>query len=152
MKIECWFTGKSWDGFIREGMQLYEARLRPILPVTIRELRDVGSGPEAPEKEANQVLKTLLTTDTLILLDENGALFGSREFAIHLDKLRMRSGGRLIFLAGGAYGFAPSIRTRSQGSISLSPLTFNHQLVRIILLEQLYRAATILNNHPYHHD
>ncbi len=131
---------------------MYESRLKPIMPVLVKEFRDVGSGSDAPEKEAAQILKALSPNDILILLDEKGTLLGSREFANHLDKLRMRANGKVIFLAGGAYGFASALRSRSQGAISLSPLTFNHQLVRLVFIEQLYRAATILHNHPYHHD
>ncbi|MBP6183458.1 MAG: 23S rRNA (pseudouridine(1915)-N(3))-methyltransferase RlmH [Saprospiraceae bacterium] len=152
MKIECWFTGKTWEGFVLEGMNMYALRLKPIMPILLKEFRDVGTGPDAPEKEAAQIIKALSPNDILILLDENGTLYSSREFAHHLDKLRMRASSRIIFLAGGAYGFSSTLRNRSQGAISLSPMTFNHQLVRLVFLEQLYRAATILHNHPYHHD
>lgn len=152
MKIACWFTGKTQEGFVREGLQLYQKRLQRFGPVDIVELRDVGSGPDAPATEATQVLRQLQPSDVLILLDERGDLLTSREFAAYLDKLQMQGGSRLVFLAGGAYGFDPALRARANGTLSLSPMTFNHQLVRLVFLEQLYRAATIQHGHPYHHD
>lgn len=133
-------------------MELYLRRVQPFLPVGVKELPDSGSGKEAPEKEAAAVLKALTPTDTLILLDEKGKLMDSRQFAAFLEKLQGQSVQKLVFLAGGAYGFDRSVRERSKDAISLSPMTFNHQLVRVIFMEQLYRAATILSGHPYHHD
>ena len=88
----------------------------------------------------------------VILLDEAGKSMDSRGFATYLDNWRQRSPKRLIFILGGAYGFSQDIRDRAAGLLSLSPMTFNHQLARIVFLEQLYRGMTILNGHPYHHD
>jgi 23S rRNA (pseudouridine1915-N3)-methyltransferase len=152
MKIACWFTGKTQEGFVREGLELYQKRLRRFWTLDLLELRDAGSGPDAPAAEAAQVMKLLQPGDILLLLDEQGEGMSSRQFASWLEKRQMQGGSRLIFLAGGAYGFDPVLRQRANGYLSLSPMTFNHQLVRLIFMEQLYRAATILHNHPYHHD
>ena len=152
MKVECWFTGKTRESYVREGMELYRRRIQPFFPLIVKELPDAGSGKDAPEKEAAAVLKSLGPNDILVLLDEKGRLFDSREFAGYVERLQGQSIQKLVFLAGGAYGFDQTVRARSKESISLSPMTFNHQLVRVIFLEQLYRAATILGGHPYHHD
>lgn len=152
MKLEVWFTGKTWEPFVREGMALYVKRLRPLLPVEVVEWKDAGQSADAPAREAREVLRRLQPADQLILLDERGSGYDSRQFAAFLQSRIERGGGRLVFLAGGAYGFDPAIRERSAASVSLSPMTFNHQLVRVVFLEQLYRAATILQGHPYHHD
>lgn len=133
-------------------MEMYRKRIQPFFPLIIKELPDAGSGKDAPEKEAAAVHKALGPHDILVLLDERGRSFNSREFANYLERLQGQSIQKLVFLAGGAFGFDTSIRARSKESISLSPMTFNHQLVRVVFLEQLYRAATILGGHPYHHD
>lgn len=152
MTTECWFTGKHWDGFISEGMAFYEKRIKPLSPLSMVFLKEGGAGPDALEKEGSQMRKRLRDGDLVILLDENGQSMDSRGFAGYLDQLRNRSPRRLIFIIGGAYGFAPDIRELSYGSLSLSPMTFNHQLARLVFLEQYYRALTILKGHPYHHD
>ncbi|MCF8236629.1 MAG: 23S rRNA (pseudouridine(1915)-N(3))-methyltransferase RlmH [Saprospiraceae bacterium] len=152
MTTEVWFTGKHWDGFIREGVAFYEKRLRPLLPIKLDILKDGGTGADALEREGSHLLKKILPGDMIILLDEQGEHFNSRGFASYLDQLRLKSPKRLIFILGGAYGFKDEIKSRSAGLLSLSSLTFNHQLARIVFLEQLYRGMTILNGHPYHHD
>ncbi len=152
MTTEVWFTGKHWDGFIREGVAFYHKRLQPLLPLKLEILREGGTGVDALDREANQILKKLQPGDLVILLDEQGEHFHSRGFATYLDQLRLKSPKRLIFILGGAYGFADEIKSRATGLLSLSSMTFNHQLARIVFLEQLYRGMTILNRHPYHHD
>ncbi|MDC0008223.1 23S rRNA (pseudouridine(1915)-N(3))-methyltransferase RlmH [bacterium] len=103
------------------------------------------------EKEGELILKKLSTTDALILLDENGKLFDSVGFSAYLQK-KMNSGlKRLVFVIGGPYGFSPSVYKKAQGQISLSKMTFSHQMVRLFVVEQLYRAYSILKNEPYHH-
>lgn len=152
MTIEVWVTGKHWDGFIREGVTFYEKRLRPVLPVKIDIIKEGGSGADALDRETAQIQKKLQVGDHIILLDENGERFSSRGFASYLDQLRIRSPKRLVFILGGAYGFSEQIKSQAHGLLSLSEMTFNHQLARIVFLEQLYRGMTILQGHPYHHD
>lgn len=148
----CWFTGKHWNGFIRDGVNFYADRLKPVLPVQIDILKEGGPGQDGLQRESEQILKRLQPGDVVILLDEAGRSMDSRGFASFLGDWRQRSPKRLIFILGGAYGFAPEIRDRASGLLSLSPMTFNHQLARVVFLEQLYRGMTILNGHPYHHD
>ncbi len=152
MTIEVWFTGKHWDGFIREGVEFYEKRLRPLLPIKLAILKEGGTGTDALDRESSQLIKKFQPGDLIILLDEQGEHFHSRGFATYLDQLRLKSPKRLIFILGGAYGFSEEVKSRAAGLLSLSSMTFNHQLARIVFLEQLYRGMTILNGHPYHHD
>jgi 23S rRNA (pseudouridine1915-N3)-methyltransferase len=152
MKIECWFIGKTRESYVTEGISLYHKRLNRFLSTELVELKDSKLGVNAPEEEATIILNRLNPTDSLYLLDEKGKQYNSKAFALALDKILMQTQGRLIFLIGGAYGFHPSIYERAKGMISLSAMTMNHQLIRVVLLEQLYRAGTILNNHPYHNE
>ena len=150
MKIECWFVGKTREKYALEGIQEYHKRLNRFFPTELVELKDSKLGIRAPEEEAVTVLNRLNPSDTLYLLDEKGEQYSSMQFAKKLDKILMQTQGRLILLIGGAYGFHPSVYERAKGMISLSAMTMNHQLIRVVLLEQLYSAASILNNHPYH--
>ncbi len=103
------------------------------------------------EKEGEAILKKVSTTDILVLLDEKGKAYTSVEFSEFLQK-KMNSGiKQLVFAVGGPYGFGDAVYQRAQGSISLSKMTFSHQMVRLFFVEQLYRAFTILKNEPYHH-
>lgn len=103
------------------------------------------------EKEGGFILKKLSSSDTLVLLDENGKQFNSVEFSGYLQK-QMNSGLKnLVFVIGGPYGFSEEIYKRANGKISLSKMTFSHQMVRLFFIEQLYRGFTILKNEPYHH-
>lgn len=152
MKIECWFIGKTREKYVLEGIQLYYKRLNRFFSTELVELKDSKLGIKAPEEEATIVLNRLNPSDNLYLMDEKGDQFSSKQFATMLDKILMQTQGRLIFLVGGAYGFHPSVYERAKGMISLSAMTMNHQLIRVVLLEQLYRAGSILNNHPYHNE
>ncbi|MCO6484431.1 MAG: 23S rRNA (pseudouridine(1915)-N(3))-methyltransferase RlmH [Saprospiraceae bacterium] len=152
MKIECWFVGKTKDPGVSRGLEEYTRRLRTFMPVHIRELKDAGTGEDAPQKEGREILRTLQSADILILLDEKGVQMNSRDFADQIEKWQHKSGSRIIFLVGGAYGFSQDVYQRAHSLLSLSAMTFSHQLVRLVFLEQLYRAATILHRHPYHHD
>ena len=101
--------------------------------------------------EGEEILKKLQSTDWLILLDENGKKYSSTQFSKHLEQLFIRSPKRLIFLIGGAYGFSDEIYARANEKLSLSNMTFSHQMIRLFFLEQFYRALTIQKNLPYHH-
>ena len=104
------------------------------------------------EKEAELILKALQPGDTVVLLDEHGKEFRSVEFAHWVEKKMHTGAKRLVFIIGGPYGFAPSVYAAAQEKISLSKMTFSHQMIRLIFVEQFYRAMTILHNGPYHHE
>ena len=104
------------------------------------------------EKEGELVLKQVSGGDILVLLDENGRQMASRDFSVFIQKQMLAGIRRLFFVIGGAYGFSDAVYQRADYKISLSKMTFSHQMVRLIFAEQLYRAHSILNNEPYHHD
>ena len=157
MTLELWCTGRSKAPWLRDAIAVYTARLPHLLPFRYEE----WPGPKLPRKptprhtldeEAAYVLAKLKLGDVLILLDEGGKTFSSRGFADYLERLQHRSGSRIVFLIGGAYGFGDSLLGRADGKVSLSPMTLSHQLVRVVALEQLYRGMSILRGLPYHND
>ncbi len=156
MKVALWCIGKTEDPYIIEGFGIYQKRLSNYLNFEFREINPV-KGKKAviaaahKEQERNEILKILKPNDTLVLLDEGGKEFGSTDFSAYLQKLFNETGGALIFLAGGAYGFHPDIYARANYKLSLSQMTFTHQMVRLIFIEQLYRAMTIIKGEKYHH-
>ncbi len=157
MKIECWMVGKTQEAYLDEGIRLYQKRLRHYLPFETVVLPDVRlPGKSVPdmfkEKEGEQILKRLRQEDGLILLDERGKSFASVAFAEWLDRQLHMPYKRIIFQIGGAFGFSHAVYARANAMISLSEMTFSHQMVRLFLLEQLYRAMTILRNEPYHNE
>jgi 23S rRNA (pseudouridine1915-N3)-methyltransferase len=150
--MEC---GKTKDAFIREGIGLYRKRVERYAPFRIETLPDLKNTKrmtmkEVQEKEAEQMLKRINPGDFLLLLDERGKEYHSISFAEYLNSLE-GSVSHLIFAIGGPYGFAEKLYQRANATLSLSRFTFSHQLVRLIFMEQLYRAYTILKGEPYHH-
>ena len=136
-------------------MKVYELRLKRHLPFETLILPDVkraGTLPpaELKKKEAQLVLDRLQTSDKLYLLDERGKMYTSEAFAEQLQTELNHTSGRLIFLVGGAFGFDDRLYERANRKLSLSKMTFSHQMVRVFFLEQLYRAMSILRNEPYH--
>ncbi len=156
MKIEFWHVGKTTEQYVRQGIELYTKRIAAYYPIKFVTLSS-SSGKKKQDillykkNEGELILKRLDKSDYLVLLDERGKTKTSVQFATWLQQLIDRSPRRIIFLIGGAYGFSDEILNRAQEKISLSTMTFPHQLVRIIFLEQLYRACTILHNKSYHH-
>jgi 23S rRNA (pseudouridine1915-N3)-methyltransferase len=155
LKLRVLVVGRTEAGFVREGVEHYLARLRPMLPVEWEEVRAADHSGRSPEqalaREGEALLKKVGPQDWLVLLDEQGQSFTSVKLAQWLDKVRRRQATAAILAIGGAYGFPPAVLERANERISLSPLTFPHQLVRVILTEQLYRVAGILAGKPYHH-
>lgn len=150
--IQC---GKTKDNFITEGVEAFRKRIIHYFPFTIETASDLKNSKnltmkEVQEREGDRLLKRIGAADYLILLDERGKLYDSIAFARHLNSLEGRV-NHLKFVIGGPYGFSEKIYNRADESISLSPLTFSHQLIRLIFMEQLYRACTILKGEPYHH-
>lgn len=154
MKIVCIFIGKTKEEYIKTGIKSYLKRIRPFINIEINEIKTshTGNVEEAKLEEYKMIQKHIKSTDVLILLDEHGASFTSRDMADYLNNLLNTTKGRIIFVIGNAYGHHQELITQSKHILSLSRLTFNHQLVRLILMEQLYRSATIIKGHPYHND
>ena len=156
MKIQLLFTGKTRFSFIREGIEEYKRRLVHYTDFQIRdlpELKNTGSWPEKKVKgeEGKTILKAIDPGDFVVLLDERGQHLNSIAFADLLEKQQYGSFRTMLFVIGGPYGFADEVYQRADLELSLSKMTFSHQLIRLIFLEQLYRAYTIIRGEPYHH-
>lgn len=156
MKVEIWWIGKNNETFITEGVQNYLKKLNHFSSVAIRQFNDVKSVKDTiilKQKEAQQFIAQIQANDFIVLLDENGKQYTSRTFASFIEnKQDNGSIKRLIFIIGGAFGFDDTLKQKANAILSLSVMTFSHQLARVIFLEQLYRAYSILNNFPYHND
>ncbi|MEI7472887.1 MAG: 23S rRNA (pseudouridine(1915)-N(3))-methyltransferase RlmH [Chitinophagaceae bacterium] len=156
MKIQFWSIGKVNESFVKEGVELFTKRINHYYPAQwsiISPPKNAGTLPEADfkKKEADLVLALLQKEDYLILLDEKGKLLKSEELAATIQARGNESIKNIVFLIGGAFGVDASISKRANFTWSLSPLVFPHQLVRLILAEQVYRACTINRNEKYHH-
>lgn len=156
MKIELLLTGKTNVDYLKKGIALYENRLKHYCSFErkeIPELKRVSSLNESQIKikEGELILKNISDQDLLILLDQRGSKITSEDFALRLENWGVRGIKKVIFTVGGAYGFSEKVYERANGTISLSNMTFSHQMVRLIFVEQLYRAFTIIKGEPYHH-
>lgn len=155
MKITLLTIGDNEDKYLATGFELYGKRLQHYAnfdTVTIPSQKNKSNSKEAAMlAESKEILKKLASTDLVLLLDEKGKEFSSVEFSKQIQKYLNMPGKRMVFIIGGPYGFAPEIRERAQQTLSLSKMTFNHQMAKLFFLEQLYRAMTILKGEPYHH-
>lgn len=156
MKIQLWSIGKEHDPYIREGMAVFQKRLQHYVDFDVKLIPTVKqaaslSVAELKKQEAKIILDLLLPTDYLVALDEKGKMMTTVQFADFLQQRTNASTRQLIILIGGAFGIDQSLLERAQLKMSLSPLTFPHQLVRLIFTEQLYRAYTVINREKYHH-
>lgn len=157
MKITLLVVGKTEDKYLIEGIEKYLNRLKHYIGfnlVVIPDVKNTKNLTEAQQKnkEAEQILKQISNPDMVILMDEKGKKYSSVSFANYLNKQMIGSVQHMIFVIGGPYGFDDSIYKRANGSISLSDMTFSHQMVRLFFVEQLYRAFSILKGEPYHHE
>lgn len=157
MKIVLLVVGKTTESYFIQGIDEYSKRLAHYVPfelIVIPELRNTKSlsTDQQKEREADLILKALQPGDYVVLLDEHGREFTSLQFASYLEKKMANIAKRLIFVVGGPYGFSNRVYQAAQEKISLSKMTYSHQMIRLIFTEQLYRAMTILNNEPYHHE
>ena len=157
MKITLLTVGKTDRDWVRQGLDIYVSRLKHYIPfsmVEIPELKNVSalSKDQIKAKEGELILKNIRPTDDLILLDEHGKEYTSVELAKVIQEKISYTGKDMVFVIGGAYGFSPEVYSRANSKISLSRMTFSHQMIRLIFVEQIYRAMTILNNEPYHHE
>lgn len=156
MKISLVTIGRTDVDWVKEGMRLYVSRLGHYCTFTldeIPELKNVSSlsKEQIKVKEGQLLMKRIRPSDCLVLLDERGRQQTSLEWASWIQN-KLSSGRDLVFVIGGAYGFSREVYDRADGLVSLSKMTFSHQMVRAIFLEQLYRAFTILRGEPYHHE
>jgi 23S rRNA (pseudouridine1915-N3)-methyltransferase len=156
MKTELILVGKTVNKHFIAGINDYAERISHYMPfsiTTIPELKNTKSLSEEQQKKAESflLLRQLQPYDQVVLLDENGKQFTSVDFSETLEKQMAAGAKRLVFIIGGPYGFAQEVYERANSKMSLSPMTFSHQMVRLIFVEQLYRAFTILKGEPYHH-
>jgi 23S rRNA (pseudouridine1915-N3)-methyltransferase len=157
MTIKLLAIGKTDSSELNELIEVYQKRLQHYVNFEIELIPDLKkvknlSEDQQKEKEGELILKKLTASDVLILFDEKGKQYTSVEFSKYLQK-KMNSGiKQLVFLIGGPYGFSNAIYTKASGKISLSKMTFSHQMVLLFITEQIYRAYTILKNEPYHHN
>ncbi|MFO8086208.1 MAG: 23S rRNA (pseudouridine(1915)-N(3))-methyltransferase RlmH [Bacteroidales bacterium] len=157
MEIILLLTGFTDQEYIKKGMALYAKRLKhyvrfDVMEIPIPSVKGKKQFAEQKKAEVEKIMKHIRSTDHLILLDEHKQQLSSRAFAGFLQKKMNAGHKRLIFLVGGAYGFDQRICDRADDWLSLSSMTFPHQLIRLIFLEQLYRGFTIIHNEPYHND
>lgn len=156
MKITVLAIGKTDDKALESLLEDYQKRLGHYVPFSMEIIPDIKKAKslsEALQKQAegDEILKRLIPSDIVLLLDEKGKSYSSVGFSEFLQK-KMNSGLKnLVFVIGGPYGFSDELYARATGKISLSSMTFSHQMVRLFFVEQLYRAFTILRNEPYHH-
>ncbi len=157
MKICLLTVGKTDIGWVRKGLETYSSRLSHYVPFSVCEIPELKNTSaltrtQIKEREGELILKAIKPTDRVILLDERGKEYRSVEFAEEIRRLSLAGGKDIVFVIGGAYGFSEAVYARSVGKISLSRMTFSHQMVRTIFAEQLYRAFTIIKGEPYHHE
>ncbi len=156
MKTLLLLVGKTQDKHFVAGINDYAERIGHYMPFEIRvvpELRNTKSLTEQQQKtqEGELLLKQLQPSDTVVLLDEHGTEHRSVEFAAWLQK-KQNTARRLVFIIGGPYGFSEAVYKRANEMVSLSRMTFSHQMVRLVFIEQVYRACTIIKGEPYHHE
>lgn len=157
MKITLLTVGKTDRDWVKQGMDIYITRMKHYFPFSIVEIPELKNASSLSEeqiktKEGELILKNIKPAEDVILLDERGREYTSIEFAKVLQDKISYTGKDIVFVIGGAYGFAEAVRQRANSKISLSKMTFSHQMVRAIFAEQLYRAFTIMKGEPYHHE
>ena len=157
MKIVLLAVGKTSTPYIASAVGEYERRINRYLPFEISVIPDLKSSRALTEevqkqREGAAILASLQPGDYMVLLDERGREMTSREFAADIDLRMVRGLKRLIYVVGGPYGFSPEVYARADAKLSLSRMTFTHEMVRLFFTEQIYSAMTILRGEPYHHD
>ncbi|MDP4184939.1 MAG: 23S rRNA (pseudouridine(1915)-N(3))-methyltransferase RlmH [Bacteroidota bacterium] len=157
MKVILLVIGKTDDDYLNKGISIYLKRIEHYLPFELKvipELKNTKNISEAVQKtkEGELLLESIQSGDHLLLLDEGGKEFTSKGYADFLQKKMLTGIKNLVFVIGGPYGFSDAVYARANGKMSLSKMTFSHQMVRLIFVEQLYRALTIIKGEPYHHE
>ncbi len=154
MKVELLVVGKTSFDHVREGVEMYVKRLNHLADFSYRELvvksKKTKDTEALKKEEGHEILKSA-EGSILILLDENGKQYNSVDFARFVEQFSITGSKSITFVIGGAYGFSQEVYAKSRCKVSLSSMTFSHQIVRMIALEQIYRAHTIIKGLPYHH-
>lgn len=157
MKVTFLVVGRTVDKHLTALINDYAERVKHYVPFELEvvpELKNTKAltAEQQKEREGELLQKQLRAGDHVVLLDEGGREFRSVEFAAYLEKKQAQAARRLVFIVGGPYGFSPAIYKLAAEKVSLSKMTFSHQMVRLFFVEQLYRAMTILRGEPYHHE
>lgn len=157
MKITLLFIGKTDTSYIKSGIDEYFNRVKHYVPIEIIIIPDIKNSKKGlneiqKKREGKLIIKKFKKNDFIILLDEKGKIFTSFEFAQFIEKKMVAGVKNLVFVIGGPYGFSEEVYKKANHIISFSKMTFSHQLFRMIFVEQLYRAFTIMKGEPYHHD
>lgn len=153
MKLEFLFVGKTSEKYLEEGIQNYLKRIKHYIPVDIKVIANSAAGTKEIiiKKESEQIMKLTGPRDFIVLLDERGKEMGSIQLADFIDKSMVNGISKIIFIVGGAYGVSKNVSERANLTLSFSKFTLTHQMIRLFLLEQVYRAMTIIRKEPYHH-
>lgn len=157
MKITFLTVGKTEEAYLKEGIDKYVKRLKHYTKLSIIEIDELKNTKaltkeQQKTKEAELILKKISPLDHVVLLDEKGMELSSLQFAAYIDKKTIGSVSHMVFIVGGPYGFDATVYARANDKLSLSGMTFSHQMVRLFFVEQLYRAYTIIKGEPYHHE
>ena len=154
MKIKLLVVGKTSESYLAPLISDYHKRINRFVNFEIIEINNINikkaNSLEIQKKEGIKILEKVDKKDQMFILDEKGKSYNSIDFSKFIENRMVNSSKNIIFIIGGAYGFSKKIYSRSNSIISLSKMTFSHQIIRLFMVEQLYRALTIINNHPYH--
>ena len=157
MKIELAVIGKTSIGYLKQGIDEYIKRLKHYVPFEIKYIDDIKNTKNISEDQQKQtegakILSLLDKSDFVVLLDEHGKEYTSIQYSSYIQKRMLSGAKKVVFVIGGPYGFSQEVYDRANDKISFSKMTFNHEMIRLIFTEQLYRAYTIINHEPYHHE
>ena len=157
MKIELAVIGKTSIGYLKQGIDEYIKRLKHYVPFEIKYIDDIKNTKNISEDqqkrtEGAKILSLLDKSDFVVLLDEHGKEYTSMQYSSYIQKRMLIGVKKVVFVIGGPYGFSQEVYDRANDKISFSKMTFNHEMIRLIFTEQLYRAYTIINHEPYHHE
>ena len=157
MKIELAVIGKTSIGYLKQGIDEYIKRLKHYVPFEIKYIDDIKNTKNISEDqqkrtESAKILSLLDKSDFVVLLDEHGKEYTSMQYSSYIQKRMLSGVKKVVFVIGGPYGFSQEVYDRANDKISFSKMTFNHEMIRLIFTEQLYRAYTIINHEPYHHE
>ena len=157
MKIELAVIGKTSIGYLKQGIDEYIKRLKHYVPFEIKYIDDIKNTKNISEDqqkrtEGAKILSLLDKSDFVVLLDEHGKEYTSMQYSSYIQTRMLSGVKKVVFVIGGPYGFSQEVYDRANDKISFSKMTFNHEMIRLIFTEQLYRAYTIINHEPYHHE
>lgn len=157
MKIELAVIGKTSIGYLKQGIDEYIKRLKHYVPFEIKYIDDIKNTKNISEDqqkrtEGAKILSLLDKSDFVVLLDEHGKEYTSMQYSSYIQKRMLSGAKKVVFVIGGPYGFSQEVYDRANDKISFSKMTFNHEMIRLIFTEQLYRAYTIINHEPYHNE